>query len=223
MSISYNSSIVTNGLVLCLDAANPRSYPGSGSVWYDVSGNGRNLTLQNGPTFDGSNSGSLIFDGVDDWANTTDNGIGVGSRLPHSIDMWVNFNVITSTRWWLAVLGQFGQGAHHWIGSSPTQTQFGTWAGACQRNPDLIGNNIWLNIVSTYDGTNLILYVNLNPTASCEATDFNFTNSEFTLGLRIGAESYFNGKIATAKLYNRALSAAEITQNFNALRGRYGI
>jgi hypothetical protein len=215
--------IVENGLVLSLDAGNTKSYPGSGSTWFDLSGNGRNATLFNSPTFDSNNGGSFIFDGVDDWARATDNGIGTGSTLPHSIEMWVNFNVLTSTRWWLAVLGQFGAGAHHWIGTSPTATQFGTWSANCQRSPNLIGINNWLHVTSSYDGTNLILYVNNTATASCVANGFNFTNSDFTIGLRIGSENYFNGKVSIARIYNRALSASEIQQNFIATRSRFGI
>jgi hypothetical protein len=81
-----------------------------------------------------------------------------------------------------------------------------------------------MQIVGTFDGTTLTYYVNsVNTGGSCAASGFNFTNTDFTRGLRIGAEAYFNGKVAVSSINNRALSATEITQNFNALRGRYGI
>ena len=66
MGISYNNSIVTSGLVLCLDAANPRSYPGSGTSWLDISGNDKYGTLNNGPTFSSDNAGVINFDGTND-------------------------------------------------------------------------------------------------------------------------------------------------------------
>ena len=223
MAINYSPKIVTNGLVLCLDAANPKSYPGNGTVWKDLSGNERHATLFNNPTFDNNGVGSFIFDGLDDWARTENNGIGTGASIPHSMEMWVNFNVITGTRWWLAVLGQYGQGAHHWIGTSATGTGFGAWSASCQRNPNLLGINQWIHITQTFDGTVLKDYVNGVNGSSCVATGFNFTNSNFTIGLRLGSEAYFNGKVSSAKIYNRALSLQEIQQNFNAVRGRYGI
>ena len=66
MSLLHSPKIVTNGLVLCLDAANRKSYPGSGNIWRDLSGNGNNGTLTNGPTFSSANGGSIVFDGTDD-------------------------------------------------------------------------------------------------------------------------------------------------------------
>ena len=69
MGISYNPKIVTNGLILNLDAGNKKSYSGSGSVWYDLSGNNNNTVLTNGPTFSNTNSGNIVFDGIDDYVN----------------------------------------------------------------------------------------------------------------------------------------------------------
>jgi hypothetical protein len=221
VGLYHSPRIVTDGLVLCLDAANPKSYPGSGTVWNDLSGNGRNLTLFNSPTFN-SNDGSLVFDGIDDYAQTTDNGLGTGSSIPHTLEMWVNFNTLASPRWWLAVIGQYGAGAHHWIGT--TGTQFGAWSANCQRSPTLVGTNSWMHLVGTFDGTTLTFYVNnINSGGSCNANGFNFTNTNFTLGLRLGSEAYFNGKISKVSIYNKALTPQEIQQNFNAVRGRYGL
>ena len=69
MALSHSPRIVTDGLVLCLDASDPQSYSGSGNTWSDRSGNGSNGTLTNGPTFDSDNKGSLVFDGVNDYIN----------------------------------------------------------------------------------------------------------------------------------------------------------
>lgn len=69
MSIYGGPDIITDGLVFCLDAANSKSYPGTGTAWTDLSGNDNNGTLTNGPTFDSSNGGSIVFDGVNDQVN----------------------------------------------------------------------------------------------------------------------------------------------------------
>ena len=222
MGIVYNSKIVTDGLVLCLDAGNRKSYPGSGTTWFDISGNGRDLTLFNGTAH--NSLGYFDFDGTDDYAKTTDNGLGTGTRIPHTLEMWVNFDLLSSPRWWLAVIGQYEAGAHHLIGSSASSTQFGAWSANCQRSPTLSGTNAWMQIIGTFDGTTLTYYVNnvING-GSCTANGFNFTNTDFTIGLRLGSEANFNGKVSSVKLYNRALSAAEIQQNFNATRRRFGI
>jgi len=220
--IDSGQKIVTGGLALHLDAAQLRSYPGSGTTWSDLSGNGRNMTLYNSPAFSTLNGGCIDFDGSNDYAQTTNNGLGTGASRPHTLDMWVNFDVLTSTRWWLAVIGQYDAGAHHWIGQSPTTTQFGVWLGT-QLQPNLISTGSWLNIVSTFNGSNLTNYVNMTQLGPVSATEFNFTNQNFTIGLRLGAENYFNGKISMVKLYNRALTAAEVLQNFNALKSRFGL
>jgi hypothetical protein len=215
----------TQGLVLCLDAGVSSSYPGSGNTWTDLSGKGNNGTLLNGVGFDDGNGGSLVFDGVDDYAQTTDNGLGTGSSIPHTLEMWVNFNTLTSPRWWLAVIGQYETGSHHWIGT--TETQFGAWDANCQRSPTLVGTNNWMHLVGTFDGTTLTYYVNnINTGGSCNADGFNFTNTNFTVGtvgLGLDTEAYFNGKISKISIYNRALTPQEIQQNFNAYRGRFGI
>lgn len=74
MGLTHSPKIVTNGLVLALDAANNKSYPGSGVTWYDLSGNGNNGTLTNGPTFNVGNLGSIVFDGTNDYVSFNNSG-----------------------------------------------------------------------------------------------------------------------------------------------------
>lgn len=69
MAFSFSPRAVTNGLILSLDAANTRSYPGSGTVWTDLSRSGINGTLTNGPTFNTANGGNIVLDGTDDYVN----------------------------------------------------------------------------------------------------------------------------------------------------------
>jgi len=219
-----SASIVTSGLVRNFDAAQTASYPGSGTTWTDLTGSGTSMTLTNGPTYDSANSGSILFDGTNDWARTTSNGLGTGN-IAHSLEMWVNFTTITpASRWWLAVIGTYESvGQLHWIGTSATSTGFGVWSGS-QVSPNLLGANQWLHIVTTFNGTLLSSYVNsvAGPTINA---GFGISSSTFTIGLPTNqaAENYYSGKVSIARIYNRALSAAEVSQNFNALRYRYGI
>jgi hypothetical protein len=219
------NGIVTSGLVLNLDAAQTASYPGSGTTWTDLSGNGNNGTLVNGPTFDSANGGSLVFDGTNDYVICNTNGLATGANVLHSLEMWVNFNAIQTGRWWLALIGQFGNGAEHWIGVSATSQQIGNWGeGSGQTSVNLLGNNQWINITSTFDGSTYSVYVNGSFGSSSPSTpQFNFTNTNFTISPLYGGEIPFNGKVASARIYNRALTSTEVTQNFNCLRMRYGI
>jgi hypothetical protein len=224
LGLSHSPSLVMNGLVLCLDAGNTKSYPGSGTTWTDLSGKSGAMTLTNGPTYSSADGGYILFNGVNQWARTTSTGLGTGNR-PHSLEMWVNFTTITSTsRWWLAVIGTYESvGQLHWIGVNATNTAFGVWSGATVQ-PNLLGANRWLHIVTTFNGTLLSSYVNSVAGPTTNAT-FNITSSTFTIGLETAqsAEDYYSGKVSIARIYNRALTAAEVSQNFNALRGRYGI
>lgn len=223
--------IVTNGLVLYVDAGLQNSYSGSGTIWRDLSGRGNNMTLFNGVSY---SNGVLTFNGnSSQYAEISQNLLGTGTSIPHTVDMWVNFTtIVPSVRWWIMVLGQYSPGSHHWIGTSSTNTLFGKWSfegdpSYLQLSPNLEGINIWLNLTSTFDGTTYNLYKNYTTkyttTGFVNPYEFNFTNTYFTIAKRAGAENYFNGKIALARVYNRALTDEEVAQNFNALRGRFGI
>lgn len=220
MAVIGGPNSTEDGLVFCVDATNTKSYPGNGNIWYDLAG-GNNMTLFG--SYGVSNKG-MTFDGSTTYARSTKCGLGLGSRIPHSQEMIVYFTNITNGRWWLSNIGQYSTGANHWIGTSATSKQFGTWSGACQRNPDLPGNNVWVHIISTFDGTNLTHYVNgVNSGGTCEATGFNFTNEQYTIGLRLGNEKNFVGSVSIAKLYSRALTADEVELNYYFYKKRFNL
>jgi len=210
---------ITSGLLLRVDAADPLSYSGSGTTWSDISGNGRNLTLVNGTAF--NSNGYFDFDGTNDYATRSNSGLGTGNPA-FTLEVWANFDTINTGRWWLAVLGQYNSGSLHWIGNSTTSTQFGEWAGG-QTSPTLSGNGVWQQIVTTFDGTTLQSYVNGVNSGGSTTTTFNMTNSNINIGLRLGSERYYNGQISVISLYNKALTATEVDQNYDALKGRYGL
>lgn len=232
MGVAYNPSIVTNGLVLCLDAGNSKSYPGSGTTWTDLSGNGNTGTLADGPTYNSGNGGSIVFDGTDDFVLVSSNAsIPYGSSA-RTVSIWFYTNTTT----WednvntLFFYGASSDGNAFGIDFSiyPDMEVF-TWGGP---ERDLTFSTTysevgWKNITVTYDGsTSILIYENGTFTQTLGLIDVCDTMpSDVYIGAIDSAfmAGYYDGRISNVKIYNRALTAAEIQQNFNALRGRYGI
>lgn len=214
-------AIVTSGLIINLDAANINSYTGTGTKWYDLTNNNNDVTLVSSPIY--NSGGYFTFNGTTQYAISDSTSLlGGTGNIAHSVEMWVNFSVIDNIyRWWLSEIGPYTTGSHHWIGTSGTSTQFGVYAGG-QTSPILSGINNWQHIVSTHDGTNYKVYVNSILKGTTSAT-FGFTSSQWNIGKPQGAEGYFNGKISIGRIYNRAITDVEVTQNYNALKSRYGL
>ena len=239
-------NIVTNGLVLNLDAANPRSYPQpyNGTTWTDLSGVGNNGTLTNGPIFGSENGGYIRCDGTNDYIQVIDNpslDFGSGS---FTVEYW--FRKLTTSIGFDNIwgVGKWNTGAspgtNEWdlaIGNGTTgngnQYAFAVEAGSVIYGTGLsstqLSLNTWYQLVGQRDGASFKTY--LNGTLTMNVTSPGFTTSSIInnvgRNLRINNSGlnnlYTNVDNANVKIYNRALSATEITQNFNALRGRYGI
>jgi hypothetical protein len=223
MSVNKGPKIITDGLVLHLDAANSKSYGGSGTVWNDLSGNGNNGTLVNGVGFDGGNGGSLVFDGVNDVV------IGQSPSIPISnaftISVWVRHNTLPNqVHRYLTMEGEIGV-LRHDGGNRSRQLHFyiktsGTLKTNLRVNNALVINT-WYYIVGTWDGTTLRLYRNAfqigtnTPGGTLDGGSLNYSVSS-------GGES-LNGKIPQVSIYNRALTTSEILQNYNATKGRYSL
>jgi hypothetical protein len=228
MATLYAPRIVTDGLVLCLDAANRKSYPGSGTVWNDLSGNNNTGTLTNGPTFGGGNGGSIVFDGVNDFVNFS-NRVLTDAVTAISCFMWV---YPTSDGILLSVLGQatINSGYHHSaieVGSSG-ELRMALWAeNLTNRINSTLSLNTWNNVGFTYAGTTLTGYLNGGSVGTTTFTWTKPTNIHFgIMALSVadmGTEAYGHGNVSSFYTYNRALTAAEILQNYNATRSRFGI
>ena len=222
MACNYQNKIVSNGLVLCLDAADKKSYPGSGTVWADRSGNGNNGTLTNGPTFSGANGGSLVFDGTNDYVDTPPI---IASNSFFTISSWVylasgagNYPMIASVK--SAGLSFFGIKIGN-NGAVGFNLYLGQSIQTANQNVPLI--NTWYNAVAVYDGAAKV-YVNSVLLSQTSAG----SSAGFPEGVWIGngslyGNSFWKGNIAQYSIYNKALTPQEITQNFNATRGRFGI
>ena len=232
--LAHSTRIVTDGLVLCLDAGNTKSYPGSGTTWTDLSGQGNNGTLVNGVGFDGGNGGSLSFDGVND-----------GVQLPHN-SFWVisPSDKFSFTSWFYAepttqsvsmILShqRCNNPGFQLIVNDTTSLSFrvaGNISVFATYSTNVTGK--WNYAVSTFDGSNgsMKLYLNgelvATNTNTFGWTEYSAGYSEVWLGRRYtcGNTDEFTGKISSFSFYKgKALTASEVQQNFNALRGRYGI
>ena len=225
MGIAYNSSIATSGLVLCLDAANPRSYPGSGTTWKDIS-SGFNTTLSNGPTYTSGIGGYFTFDGVDDWVDIGTNAAFTPANFTASIWFYLNNTPSVGNQYRLFRSRTYGFGVS--IDESRIYNSF-VYTNTTG-DPSLTGSalslNTWYNITTTFTSSTYSVYLNGNfVTSTGTATNSTYYVTGY-LGLARDADSsnsYLNGRISQFLFYNRGLSAAEVSQNFNAIRGRYGI
>jgi len=220
----YN--IVTDGLVLSLDAANPKSYPRSGTTWRDLSGNGNNGSLVNGPTFNSGNGGSIVFDSANDYVNF--NLINLSNIF--TINIVAKAATGSGTN---VLLCPSSNNVDNWIAiaNSKTQMYFTEFADfnnvAFNGNTTIdTSNNVWYSFTATCNVNTASLYVNGNFDGST-TVGFNigaWSGSNSSIGRRAGGgASYFSGSIALVQAYNRVLSAQEILQNYNAQKGRFGL
>lgn len=240
MAIAYNTSIVRGSLALHLDAANLKSYPGTGTTWTDLSGNGRNGTLTNGPTFDSGNSGSFSFDGTDDCVSFASNAL-ISTTAPFTVYLWMNHNprttgtlfhrMITLRSDATQPLGIAFVNANSNGYNGLYLTAASDWVKGS--NGYYPTTNAWGLLTLTYNGTgsttgtNFKMYwnaVDIGFTANPSATAVSITNDSFLGGRRSTTDDqYYRGKLSNFMLYNVEHTAAQIAQNFNALRGRYGV
>ena len=236
MSLSHSPQIVTDGLVLCLDAANKRSYPQTGSVWSDLSGNGNHGALQNMENnFDSANKGSLTFDGSNEYIRILhSSSIAPTSAITYAA--WArssNWTGITSQR---NIISKTQNGGyqitvdHAWhaekVGSLINIG--GTYRTVGYPLTSL--TNGWHFFLCTFDGRYLNLYVD---GIKVDTYDNSTTSSVYyasSNALLLGAEpggsiyadgNYWNDRISSGFVYNRALTADEVRRNYEATVGRY--
>jgi len=223
MAFSNGPRVVTNGAISLLDAADRNSYPGSGTTWQDMVGTFRTFTLTNGPTFDSANGGSIVFDGVDDYALYNDD---IQTSLI-TVSVWV-YKTSSSTNQGIANRSNTAWVLAQVSGSIQT---FVSTVGAFIDTGYVIPLNEWTNIVFTYSGTGLsgsqIVYVNGTNVFSSASGSGNLParirGGTFTIGRYLGNNSYWGGRISQFQLYSRALSSSEVLQNYNTQKSRFGL
>jgi hypothetical protein len=223
MGFSRGPSIVKDGLVLYLDAANQKSYPGSGTTWNDLSGNGNNGTLLNGVGFDGANLGSLVFDEVDDYI--TVNNFNVNNSI--TVEGW--FNVKKSS--WAPIIGNWNSTGNgdSWLLTKNSSNimsfyvRFNASTGDVINDTQTTTNGVWQQYVGVFNNFNLSLYKNGFLVNSKTTTSNTLHQNSLEIWLGRFSSFYFQGNIGNCKVYNRALTPQEILQNYNATKGRYGL
>jgi hypothetical protein len=228
MATNYSPKIVTDGLVLCLDAANPKSYSGSGTVWTDLSGNGNNFNLINSPTY--NPNGLISFNGNNQYANVGSSSLNLIPTNDRTIEIWGRANTIGSigglfgdrySSSGVLMIMDTGRFLWRWDDSS-TAAQY-------QSQKQLAVQEWFQCVVVLRNSYYATYYVNGNlDTPEFRTTDTaSAGNSNWSIGRQnrnfSGNFYYLNCDVSIAKQYDRMLSAQEIQQNFNALRGRYGI
>lgn len=236
MSLKRGPKIVTSGLLLSLDAADRNSYPGSGNSWFDLSGNNYNAAGANSPVYSQSNSGIINFTSANPAQRyqTTYNTAVTPFGNNTTWEAWAYCSLNTGNTFnmfmgaWLPYFGFYNAnqiifsnviaGTQQTIWSSSVTT--GTWYHICCTSTYNTGANtttsaIYINGVAAGSGT----FAGAQSTSS--TTYFTVGDG---CGSNINSAWYpFQGSVSNVKIYNRSLSTLEITQNFNALRGRFGI
>jgi hypothetical protein len=233
MALSHNPRIVTKGLVLALDAANPKSYPGSGTTWFDMSGNGHHATINNAPAWNSNGwfeFRNVVGDAVHTYMSTTiddgilQNGTESGSW---SLDLWYCDRGTVSTSESMLVARS---GHHSGIlqTSSQVRMQIRTVNGATGQISQVSTtiDNSWYHVVMTWANRRATMYVNgvEVSTQTMLDTDFIWTHSTAMFIGGMNNDNYRSyADIGITRAYNRALTADEIKQNFEATRSRFGI
>jgi hypothetical protein len=224
MALHYSPNIVTNGLVLALDASDLKSYPGSGTVWSDRSGNASNATLVNGVAYNSDNRGSLLFDGSNDYVDFTAPNLGTTT----TVEMWCKLGSAYANR---MIMGWDRYDVYCGNGGLGYNTSAGDMFGTA---PSLELVNNWKHYVfemrSDVSYTNNKIYINtvsqtLSQRFGGEASvyrNFNSGNGRIS-GWRINTSYPIPMNCSCFRVYNRALNVDEIAQNFNATKGRFGL
>jgi hypothetical protein len=233
MAFANGGRIVTDGLVLALDASDVNSYPGSGTTWNDLSGNGNNGSLINGPTFDSGNGGSIVFDGINDGVTVPTN---TTLQPPNSLTLESAFKIISFTNGFYIIAyagdasGTFVKYGFRLLTSGGVIAYMNTNGAIIQNASGInIVLNTWIYATMTYDGTSSKIYINgkLTNTGTITGTiDYTAYGSPYYLSIGRKSESeggYVSANISVVKIYNRALTSSEVLQNYNASKSRFNL
>ena len=225
MAFHYSPKIVTDGLVLYLDAANTKSYVSGSTVWNDISRGGNNGTLLNGPTFNSANGGSIVLDGADDYIRVSQN------INPSNITLEFFYKAsISSSYEYLISNARDCCGTYNGyelrINNGIPQFQIWNSTNAVVNGTSILVNQIY-HIAATYDGSQLKMYQNGVLTSTTNSTLGIGTPPSYNLavgGMGLNPVLYnLTGNIYIGRVYNRSLSASEVLQNYNATKSRYGL
>jgi len=236
--IAYYGGIIKEGLVLNLDAAKQDSYPRYGTNWYDLSGNGYNGTLTNGPAFTGDNGGVLVFDGVDDYGRIPYNSNFNLSNTNYTLEGWFNLSTFSSVPFGRHLISKDTYGVNFdWslaVMNSTTLTFYsnGTATNVTATVPTMSAGQWYHYVVTSISGViriylNSVLYQTQSMSTSNSSQVYVILGryswngpTDAPAGFPGG---YVNGYIAALRIYRKGLTDAEVLQNYNALKARFGL
>jgi len=228
--MNFGPNIVKDGLWLYLDAANKKSYRGTGTSWLDLSGNNRNTTLTNGPTFNSVNGGAIVFDGVDDYAtpniqqNTDNKSITWEAWFwDNSPGGWGNFST--------AIISNYQSGTPPFtvLHINPDGTTFFQQNNSLNTTVSVSSNknvcdSIWHHLVGVVDSTTMYYYIDANLIGSVGKVTGTTTSGQNLIFAGGHYSRYQSCRLSIIRLYdNKALSASEVLQNYNATKTRFGL
>ena len=237
MGLIHSPRIVRDSLILYVDAANPKSYPGSGTTWKDLSGRGHDMTLVNEPTFNSGFGGYLKFDGSNDSA-TVEIGNLAGTTKDATMSIWMDGDYGTSNH--KGIIG-FREAANNngffilRLSGTNDQLEIRLANSAGQfdvknasNNKPVVNSRIWCNLCFTYSNSNTLItgYYNGEKlgSTSTNATAFQSNMKTFAIARSVHSSGHYASmKASSAMLYEKCLSTSEVQQNYNALKGRFGL
>jgi hypothetical protein len=214
---------VTNGLVLSLDAANVKSYTSGSTTWRDLSGSNNSGSLVNGPTYNSANGGSIVFDGTNDYVQCS----GSPTVTSATFLCWIRRNGNQGT--YDGIIFSRGTNVTGMAFFSSDQLGY-TWNDAINTYNWASGLTIpdltWCMVAISITSTSATAYL-CQSSGITSATNTVSHTSTILNDIKIGVDEvlnrYFAGNIAIAQIYNRALSASEVLQNYNAQKSRFNL
>jgi hypothetical protein len=229
MGLVHHPNVVSDGLIGCWDAGNRKSYPGTGTTWTDLGGSSNGSFVNIAPTsltFDSAHGGSIVFDGTDDYVLATDfqDVSPVSGTNSYTFGIWVYFNSVEATTF----LSQYISASNRWSfwvnaaddiyfadrgsGGDVQSTGYGYTFTTTQ----------WYYLTVLKDGSTLKIYID---GSLADSESFNPNNPARSAGLLFGTDTdnydTLDGKIALVHAYNKALTDAEVLQNYHATKGRF--
>ena len=227
----HSPRIVTDGLIFCLDGGNIKSYTGSGSTWTDLSLSKNNGTLLNTPTYSSTSGGYLAFASASSQYATATN---PGNLSTWTAETFVHFTAAYNTKVSMIVGNQYNGASslNFTIGTNNAPINYniavGFFDGAWRSTTDVAyAQNTWVHITGTYDGSVVRQYTNGTQVDSLNYVGTPTSGGEIRINRRwddiVSSGNLFDSNIAMVRIYNRALTAAEVKKNFDAVKGRFGL
>lgn len=233
MSGHHMPHIITSGLVMHLDAANTKSYPGSGVMWADLSGEQNNGELKNSPTFNNINGGAILFNGGTQYIDCGNDKDSLILSSGGTIEAFVRFDDFGSS-WYNTIMGKGGSGwlSHHYIlfeGDGTNQLWLSVSNGISSLSTGgprtrTLSLDTWYHVVATWDFNKKKMFLDGNLEQSVDSTIMPINSAaQVSIGKTGTSGYYFNGNMSYVRTYNRALTEIEIIQNYNAVKSRFGL